>query len=49
MRRGGGTVAGPVNLTCGQYGPLQLAAGEYELRIGAPGVEGRYALQLTRA
>jgi len=49
VRRGGGTVAGPVNLTCGQYGPLQLAAGEYELRIGAPGVEGRYALQLTRA
>jgi hypothetical protein len=48
-RRGGGVVAGPVNLTCAQYGPLSLTAGAYELRVGGPGVEGRYALWLTRA
>jgi len=48
VRRGGGTVAG-ANLTCERYGPLQLAAGEYELRVGGPGVEGRYALRLVRA
>jgi serine/threonine protein kinase len=48
VRRGGGTVAG-ANLTCQRYGPLQLPAGQYELRVGRPGVEGRYALQLIRA
>jgi serine/threonine protein kinase len=48
VRRSGGTVAGE-NLTCGRYGPLQLVAGEYELRIGGPGVEGPYALRLIRA
>jgi len=47
-RRGGGTVAG-ANLSCERYGPLQLEAGGYELRIGGPRVEGRYALLLTRA
>jgi hypothetical protein len=48
VRRGGGTVAA-ANLTCERYGPLQLAAGGYELRIGGPGVEGSYALRLIRA
>jgi hypothetical protein len=48
VRRGGGKVAG-ANLTCERYGPLQLVAGDYELRIGGPGVEGRYALRLIRA
>lgn len=47
VRRGGGTVAS-ANLTCERYGPLLLAAGVYELRVGGPGVEGRYALQLIR-
>jgi len=47
VRRGGGKVTG-ANLTCAPYGPIQLTAGGYELRIGGPGVEGRYALQLNR-
>ncbi|GLI01476.1 hypothetical protein Pa4123_67520 [Phytohabitans aurantiacus] len=47
-RRGGGTVASD-NLTCARYGPLQLDAGRYELRIGGPGVEGHYAFRLIRA
>ncbi|MEH1127839.1 serine/threonine-protein kinase [Micromonospora sp. CPCC 206061] len=46
--RGGRTVAG-ANLTCGRHGPLQLDAGDYELRVGGPGVDGRYALRLIRA
>jgi predicted Ser/Thr protein kinase len=48
VRRNGGTVTG-ANLTCEQYGPFQLEAGEYVLRVGGPGVEGRYALRLIRA
>jgi hypothetical protein len=48
VRRGGGTVTS-ANLTCERYGPLQLEAGSYELRVGRPGIEGRYALQLIRA
>jgi serine/threonine protein kinase len=45
VRRGGGTVAAE-NLTCTRYGPIPLTAGDYELRIGRPGLEGRYALRL---
>jgi serine/threonine protein kinase len=45
---GGGTVTS-ANLTCDRYGPLQLDAGDYELRVGGAGIEGRYALQLIRA
>jgi hypothetical protein len=44
---GGGTVADG-ELSCRTDGPLGLAAGDYELRVGGPGVEGRYAFRLFR-
>jgi hypothetical protein len=34
-------------LGCRQTGPYPLPAGDYELRVGAPGVDGKYALTLT--
>jgi serine/threonine protein kinase len=43
--------AGPVadgRLGCEQYGPMRLAAGEYELAIGGEGVEGDYAFTVVR-
>jgi predicted Ser/Thr protein kinase len=46
FRAGGGLVSDGL-LGCRQFGPLTLAAGDYDLRVGGRGVEGRYAFTLS--
>ncbi|GIF46357.1 serine/threonine protein kinase [Asanoa ferruginea] len=35
------------NNLCQQQGPYTLTPGDYELRVGSPGVDGKYAVTLT--
>jgi predicted Ser/Thr protein kinase len=46
FRAGGGLVSSG-GLGCVQSGPWALPAGDYELRVGGDGVEGKYALTLV--
>jgi serine/threonine protein kinase len=45
VRSDGSTVANGV-LSCRTDGPVGLSAGEYELRVGGDGVDGKYAFML---
>ena len=42
-----GGLVGSNTLGCRQSGPYALDAGDYELRVGGPGVDGKYALKLV--
>jgi hypothetical protein len=44
---GEGVTVANGRMFCGTFGPVSLAAGRYELRIGGDNVDGRYAFQLT--
>jgi hypothetical protein len=42
----GGQAAATGDLSCRTTGPYHLSAGDYELRVGGRGVDGKYALKL---
>ncbi|WP_144122499.1 serine/threonine-protein kinase [Catellatospora sichuanensis] len=43
----GGAPVGSGRFGCQQSGPYALPAGEYELHVGGPGVEGKHAFKVT--
>ncbi|MDI1463439.1 serine/threonine-protein kinase [Catellatospora sp. KI3] len=47
LSRAGGDKVGSGHLGCLQSGPYALRAGDYELLVGEPGVDGAYALKLA--